>query len=173
MTASVPVRDRQSDWHLVVIFPPTHLIHLVPLGVDSLVDDFALEELRPHLDDSVRVRLALNQPAQELVLSQQFLGLQEVDPQDPLMGERQREMVMMKGPDEDREHFLTFTVQSNNLRWNSIENAVFKRQVGRKKIQKKRRGLPHKSTDRWFFERPCVTQEPHQQIFYLKIRIKK
>lgn len=100
MTASVPSRDiRQNEWtdgHPVAVFPPTHLIHLVPLGVDGLVDDFALEELRPHLDDSIRVWLALNQPAQEFVLTQQFLGLQEVDPQDPLMGERQRETVMMK-----------------------------------------------------------------------------
>lgn len=100
MTASVPSRDiRQNEWtdgRPAAISPPTHLVHLVPLGVDSLMDDFALEELRPHLDDSVRVWLALNQPAQEFVLTQQFLGLQEVDPQDPLMGERQCEMVMMK-----------------------------------------------------------------------------
>lgn len=34
--------------------------------------------------------------------------------------------------------FFTFTAQNNNLRWNSIENAVFKRKVGRKKVQKKR-----------------------------------
>lgn len=85
-----------SFGHPAAIFPPTHLVHLVPLGVDGLVDDFALEELRPHLDDSIRVWLSLNQPAQEFVFTQQFLGLQEVDPQDPLMGERQREMVMMK-----------------------------------------------------------------------------
>lgn len=63
----------------------THLVHLVPLGIDGLVDDFALEELRPHLDDSVRVRLAFNQPPKELVLPQKLLSLQEVDPQNPLM----------------------------------------------------------------------------------------
>lgn len=45
----------------------THLVHLVPPGIDCLVDDFALEELCPHLDDSVRIRLAFNQPPKELV----------------------------------------------------------------------------------------------------------
>lgn len=53
------------------------------------MDDFALEELRPHLDDSVRVRLAFNQPPKELVLPQELLSLQEVDPQNPLMMKEQ------------------------------------------------------------------------------------
>lgn len=61
-----------------------HLVHFVPLRVDGLVDDFALEELSPDLDDSVRVWLAFDEPSQELVFTQQVLGLDEVDPQDPL-----------------------------------------------------------------------------------------
>lgn len=46
----------------------THLEHLVPLGIDSLMDDFALEELCPNLDDSIWIRLSFNQPPKELVL---------------------------------------------------------------------------------------------------------
>lgn len=61
-----------------------HLVHLVPLRVDGVVDDFALEELSPDLDDSVRVRLAFDEPSEELVFTQQVLGLDEVDPQDAL-----------------------------------------------------------------------------------------
>lgn len=36
-------------------FLRTHLINLVPLWVDSLVDDLALEEFRPKSEDAVRV----------------------------------------------------------------------------------------------------------------------
>lgn len=60
------------------------LVHFVPFGVDALVDDLALEGLRPDLDDPVRVRLPFDQTAQHLVLAQQVLGLDEVDPQDGL-----------------------------------------------------------------------------------------
>jgi len=42
------------------------------------------QQLVADLDDPVRVRLALDQTPQELVFPQQVLGLQEVDPQDPL-----------------------------------------------------------------------------------------
>lgn len=64
--------------------PHTHLIDFVPLRIDLLVDDFALEELGPDLDDSIRVRLAFDQPAKELVFAHQVLGLDKVDPQDAL-----------------------------------------------------------------------------------------
>lgn len=64
--------------------PPTHLVHFVPPWVDGLVDDLALEELGPDLDDSVRVGLAFDQSPEELVFTQQVLGLDEVDPQDAL-----------------------------------------------------------------------------------------
>lgn len=56
-----------------------HLIHLVPLRVQVLLDNFALVNVRPDSDHSVRVRLALDQPSQDLVLTQQVLGLDEVD----------------------------------------------------------------------------------------------
>lgn len=65
--------------------------------MNGLVDDFALEELVPDLDDSVRVRLAFDEPAQELVFTQQVLGLQEVDPQDALMTRSHREQNMSRG----------------------------------------------------------------------------
>lgn len=55
-------------------FLKTHLINLVPLWVDSLVDDLALEEFRPESEDAVRVRLAFDQPPEELVFAQQVLG---------------------------------------------------------------------------------------------------
>lgn len=48
------------------------------------MDDFALKKLVPHLDDSIRVWLAFDQPSHVCVLTQQVLGLNEVDPQDPL-----------------------------------------------------------------------------------------
>jgi len=68
--------------------PSAHLVHFVPLRVDSFMDDFAPEELRPDLNDSIRVRLAFDQPSQELVLTQQVLGLDEMDPQNALRGDK-------------------------------------------------------------------------------------
>ena len=61
-----------------------YLVNFIPFGVDVLFDDLALEELFANLDDPIRVRLALDQPSQELVLANQFLGLKKVDPQDAL-----------------------------------------------------------------------------------------
>lgn len=70
--------------------PVAHLVHFVPFWVDGLVDNFALEELGPHLDDAVGVGLAFDQPSQELVFAQQVLGLDEVDPQDALRRQMRR-----------------------------------------------------------------------------------
>ena len=61
-----------------------HLKHLVPLGVQVGLDGSAPELLGADLQDPVRVRLGLDQTPQELVLSLQVLGLQEVDPENPL-----------------------------------------------------------------------------------------
>lgn len=51
------------------------------------MDDFALEDMGPDLDEPVGVRLALDEPPEELVFAQQVLGLDEVDPQDALRSE--------------------------------------------------------------------------------------
>lgn len=48
------------------------------------MDDLALEHLRPDPHEAVGVRLAFDQPPQELVFAQKVLGLHEVDPQDAL-----------------------------------------------------------------------------------------
>lgn len=61
-----------------------YLVDFIPFGVDVLFDDLALEELFANLDDPIWVRLALDQPSQELVLANQFLSLKEVNPQDAL-----------------------------------------------------------------------------------------
>lgn len=62
----------------------THLINLVPLWVDSLMDDLALEEFRPESEDAVRVWLAFDQSPEELVFTHQVVGFYKVDPQDAL-----------------------------------------------------------------------------------------
>lgn len=59
-------------------------MHFVPFWVEILTDDFALKELVPDLDDAIRVWLAFDQPFHVGVLTQQVLGLNEVDPQDAL-----------------------------------------------------------------------------------------
>lgn len=61
-----------------------HLVNLVPLGMEALLDRLALEELVADLQHAVRVRLALDQASEKFVLPFQVQGLQEVDPQDPL-----------------------------------------------------------------------------------------
>lgn len=62
----------------------THLINLIPLWVNSLADDLALEEFRPDSEDPIRVWLAFDQPPEELVFTLQALGFYKVDPQDAL-----------------------------------------------------------------------------------------
>ncbi len=84
----------------------THLVHFVPLGVDGLVDDFALKQLRTDLDDSIRVGLAFNQPSEELVFTQQVLGLDEVDPQDALMRDGEQREKNKSGPGQERDRSL-------------------------------------------------------------------
>lgn len=63
-----------------------HLVNFVPLWVEALLDRLALEQLVTDLQHPVRVRLALYEPPQELILPFQVQSLQEVDPQDPLQG---------------------------------------------------------------------------------------
>lgn len=62
----------------------THLVNLIPLRVDSLVDDITFEELRSEFEDAVRVWLAFDQPSEELVFTHQVLGFYKVDPQEAL-----------------------------------------------------------------------------------------
>lgn len=62
----------------------THLVNFVPLGMEALLDRLALKELVADLQHAVRVRLALDQASEKLVLPFQVEGLQEVNPQDPL-----------------------------------------------------------------------------------------
>ena len=55
--------------------------------MQALLHRLALEQLVADLQDTVRVRLALDQTAQKCVLPFQILSLQEVNPQDPLCAE--------------------------------------------------------------------------------------
>lgn len=66
------------------------------------MDDFALEELGSHLDDSIRVGLAFDQPPKELVFAQQVLSLDEVDPQDALRRQRRDRDANMRLEQETR-----------------------------------------------------------------------
>lgn len=63
-----------------------YLIHLIPLGVEVFINDFAGEDLGSHTHNSVRVRLALNHPFDVLILGLQVLGLYQVDTDDTLEG---------------------------------------------------------------------------------------
>lgn len=71
------------------------------------MDDLALEELGSHLDDSIRVGLAFDQPPEELVFTQQVLSLDEVDPQDGLRRQRRDRDVSTRLEHERRRRWAT------------------------------------------------------------------
>ena len=62
----------------------SYLIHFVPCGVQILLDDMTLECYAPYVDLDVGVTLALHHAPHQVVLSNQILGLQQVNPQQPL-----------------------------------------------------------------------------------------
>lgn len=102
----------------------THLVNFVPLGMEALLDRLALKELVADLQHAVRVRLALDQASEKLVLPFQVEGLQEVNPQDPLSETTARPQRILTEssricPSLHREHFtetaiLNFFFSSKN-----------------------------------------------------------
>ena len=61
-----------------------HLVHLVPSGVQVLLDHVTLEGVLSDRDLGVGVTLALPQAPHQVVLGNQALRLQQVQPQHPL-----------------------------------------------------------------------------------------
>lgn len=63
---------------------PFHLVNFIPFWLQALLDGLALKELVANLNNSVRVRLALNQASEVLILPLQILRFQEVDSEHTL-----------------------------------------------------------------------------------------
>lgn len=65
----------------------SHLIDLIPGGVEVVVDDAAGDNLCANAQDGIGVRLALHQPPHEPVLRPQVPGTPEVHPHHALWSE--------------------------------------------------------------------------------------
>lgn len=62
----------------------SHLIHLVPDGVEVLLDHLTFKGFTSDLDLDIRVTLALHHPTHQIVFRNQVLTLHEVDTQHTL-----------------------------------------------------------------------------------------
>lgn len=76
---------RALYYSIIVVCLYIHLIHLVPLGVQTLFDGLASEELVADQQHAIWVRLAFDQSAKICVLYFQILSFNKINPQHSLM----------------------------------------------------------------------------------------
>lgn len=65
-----------------------YLIHLIPCGVEILLDHMTLEGHSPNVDLDIRVTLTLHHAPHQVILGYQILSFQKVNPQHPLQAKK-------------------------------------------------------------------------------------